>query len=267
MEKTLNKIPVGTAKDITGQRFGNLTVLYRTNSKSDSSKQAYWACQCDCGTIKAIGAGNLQRGTTTSCGCQNRAKARERMLAYNLAQISIEPGQRFGKLLILQHAGLRKQASRDKRESWYLCQCDCGSKPKEIRGNDLQSGAIISCGCISSYGEEVIRNILEKQNINYQREYTFDDLRNPMTNHLLRFDFAVFENSQLAYLIEFDGRQHFTGPEAGWTQSSSLEEIQYRDKLKNEYCAKRNIPLKRIAYSELSNLTYEDILSKKYNIK
>ena len=88
-----------------------------------------------------------------------------------------------------------------------------------------------------------------------------------MTNHLLRFDFAIFENNQLAYLIEFDGRQHFTGPEAGWAQSSSLEEIQYRDKLKNEYCAKYNIPLKRIVYSELSNLTYEDILSEKYNIK
>ena len=264
MKKQYKQIPLGTAKDISGQRFGNLTALYRT--ESNGKKQTYWVCKCDCGVIKSFGAGNLRSGGTTSCGCQNREKAKQRMLEYNLSQISIFPGDRFGKLTVLEHAGLKKQTSRDKRESWYLCQCDCGSEPKEIRGNDLQSGAIVSCGCISSYGEEIVRQILDKKDISYKKEYTFENLRNPKTNHFLRFDFAIFENNQLLYLIEFDGRQHFFGPEGGWTHSSSLEDIQYKDNLKNEYCKTNNIILKRIPYTSLSHLSYEEIISDKYNI-
>ena len=79
-------------------------------------------------------------------------------------------------------------------------------------------------------------------------------------------DFAVFENDKLQYLIEFDGRQHFTGPEATWSQSQTLEEIQYKDNLKNEYCKSNGIILKRIPYTCLSHLSYEEIISNIYNI-
>lgn len=265
MKKQFKQVPLGTAKDISGQRFGNLTALYRT--ESNGRKQTYWVCKCDCGTIKSIGAGNLRQGTTVSCGCQNREKAKQRMLEYNLSNVSIIPGDRFGRLVVLEHAGLRKQASRDKRESWYLCQCDCGSPPKEIRGNDLQSGATNSCGCISSYGEEIIRKILDANQIIYKKEYIFEDLINPLTKRHLRFDFAIFDKSNnLQYLVEFDGRQHFTGPEGDWSQSDSLEEIQQRDKIKNDYCRSHNIILKRIAYTNLSHLSYKEIIGDKYNI-
>ena len=30
-------------------------------------------------------------------------------------------GMRFGKLVVIKYEGLRKQASRDKNESWYIC--------------------------------------------------------------------------------------------------------------------------------------------------
>ena len=82
----------------------------------------------------------------------------------------------------------------------------------------------------------------------------------------MRFDFAVFNNDKLEYLIEFDGRQHFTGPEASWTHAHSLEEIQFRDKLKNDYCKEHNIILKRIPYTALPHLSYEEIIGTKYNI-
>ena len=97
-------------------------------------------------------------------------------------------------------------------------------------------------------------------------EYTFDDLRNPETNRKLRFDFAVFENGQLAYLIEFDGRQHYTGPEAKWSHSVDLATIHFRDELKNNYCKSNHIKLKRIPYTSISQLSYENIISDKYDI-
>lgn len=141
------------------------------------------------------------------------------MLEYNLSQQSIKIGDQFGLLKVVQYEGLRKQNSRNKNESWYICQCQCGSEPKAIRGNDLSTGAVISCGCIRSVGESAIQDILNKNNVKYKTEYIFSDLKNPSTNHHLRFDFAIFENDKLQYLIEFDGRQHFTGPEATWSQS------------------------------------------------
>ena len=257
------QIPIGQAKDLTGQKFGHLTALYRTEN---NKTQTMWVCQCDCGEIKPMSAQYFTKAKDPSCGCQNKIKASNRMKAYNETQRSINIGDRFGKLVVVEYEGLRKQASRDKNESWYICRCDCGSPLKSIRGNDLATGGIISCGCVSSVGETAIKNILNKNNISYKSEYIFSDLKNPKTNHHLRFDFAVFNNDKLEYLIEFDGRQHFTGPEADWSHSDSLEDIQFRDKLKNDYCKEHNIVLKRIPYTALPHLSYEEIIGTKYDI-
>ena len=46
--------------DLTGRRFGNLTVIERVGST--------WACRCDCGAETNVRAGDLNRGTVESCG-------------------------------------------------------------------------------------------------------------------------------------------------------------------------------------------------------
>lgn len=56
-----------TVKNISGMRFGRLTVQSREGS--NSLWQAKWRCVCDCGnTIVALGR-SLRDGNTTSCGC------------------------------------------------------------------------------------------------------------------------------------------------------------------------------------------------------
>lgn len=53
--------------DITGDRFGRLTVIRReANSKGG---QARWLCKCDCGKDTIVLGTELRRGHTTSCGC------------------------------------------------------------------------------------------------------------------------------------------------------------------------------------------------------
>lgn len=54
-------------KDITGQRFGKLTVLYPCDYKKRST--IIWHCKCDCGNECDIDGGNLRAGKTNSCGC------------------------------------------------------------------------------------------------------------------------------------------------------------------------------------------------------
>ena len=263
MINNYKEIPLGQAKDLRGQKYGTLIPLYRTENKGT---RTMWVCQCDCGEIKPIAQQYFTQKENPSCGCINRKKASERMSTFNESNKSIQIGNKYGKLTVIDYLGLRKQKSRDKNESWYLCKCECGNE-KEIRGNDLVTGGVISCGCISSLGEMCIKNILEEHQIKYSKEYIFNDLRNPKTNCHLRFDFAVFDNkSNLQYLIEFDGRQHYTGPEATWSHSATLEDLQYRDNLKNNYCKNNSIILKRIPYTSLSHLSYEEIISDKYNI-
>ena len=57
-------------KDLTGMRFGRLTVLEFVPTEGSYS---YWLCKCDCGNTKTIESYNLRSGHTTSCGCFHRS--------------------------------------------------------------------------------------------------------------------------------------------------------------------------------------------------
>lgn len=53
--------------DLTGQRFGMLTVV-REGGK-DKSKRRCWICLCDCGTYCKATTHTLRKGHKKSCGC------------------------------------------------------------------------------------------------------------------------------------------------------------------------------------------------------
>lgn len=65
------------AKDLTGKRFGRLSVLSRNTEKqietylSKGYSKAFWNCQCDCGNYCVISSSSLNNQTnpTLSCGC------------------------------------------------------------------------------------------------------------------------------------------------------------------------------------------------------
>lgn len=58
-------------KDLTGQRFGNWTVVSRAESDKDNRgfPVTKWHCKCDCGTERDVYANSLLSGRSTSCGC------------------------------------------------------------------------------------------------------------------------------------------------------------------------------------------------------
>lgn len=57
-----------TFKDLTGQKFGKLTVLYR--DENDRTGHVKWVCRCDCGKTISVYKDALLDGRQTSCGCQ-----------------------------------------------------------------------------------------------------------------------------------------------------------------------------------------------------
>lgn len=106
-------------QDLTGKRFGQLTVL-----EYDQEKQK-WKCQCDCGNTAYKTTGHLN-ANAVSCGCIQKK---------NLT------GKRFGKLVVLGKTEKRKRGA-------YLwsCQCDCGNICERPAG-ELNAGTATSCGC------------------------------------------------------------------------------------------------------------------------
>ena len=64
-----------TITDITGQRFGRLVVLEKSEKPEHyKNTGSWWKCKCDCGTIKNIPRSQLIREDCISCGCYNREK-------------------------------------------------------------------------------------------------------------------------------------------------------------------------------------------------
>lgn len=69
------------AIDLTGQRFGRLTVISR--AENTKAGQAKWLCKCDCGKTKVVSGYHLRSGRITSCGCYQKERASECSKKYN----------------------------------------------------------------------------------------------------------------------------------------------------------------------------------------
>ena len=55
--------------DLTGQRFGRLTVIRQEPRRG---RNVMWLCQCDCGTLKVVNGAKLRNSLTVSCGCHKK---------------------------------------------------------------------------------------------------------------------------------------------------------------------------------------------------
>lgn len=233
---------MGSSVDLTGQKFNLLTVLEKTKQKQGSNY--LWKCQCDCGNITLATSPALKSGHKKSCGCFHKKQIQQ----LGLSKKKDLTNKKFGFLTVIEEVPERKNG----RVCWK-CLCECGN-PTIVDSHSLLGGKVSSCGCSShsSLGEDKIVSLLSSANMDYVREKSFSDLKGE-DYHLLRFDFYVNEE----YLIEFDGKQHFIN-DGGF--GSDLINIQKRDQKKNEYCLIHHIPLIRIPYTHLKNLTLEDLI-------
>lgn len=242
---------------LANQRFGRLVAIKPTQERS-SNGSIMWECKCDCGNIVKVRANHLTSGKTKSCGC---LKAEQNLI--NISQKTEDiTNQQYGKLIVLEQDIIR---SKQFLHTYWVCKCECGNLVS-VRADHLKNQAIISCGCgKQSAGEIIIEQLLKDNNLTYQKEYSFKDLK---LTYPLRFDFALFEKNtkNLVCLIEFDGMQHFI--ETNYYFKSTLTEIQQRDKLKNKYCLEHNIPLFRVPYKQLSKIhSITDILNNNNLLK
>ena len=223
--------------DLTNQKFGLLTALKPAPKRND--RYTRWICQCECGNITEVRTDYLTNGHTSSCGCEKK----------KYFQKTVVLGQKYGKLIPIEY---------DENKHQYLCKCDCENTTYVI-GYNLNNGNTQSCGCLKSKGELKIINLLTDLGVNFKTQYSFNDCRFTSTNRIAYFDFAIFnQDNSLKMLIEYDGTQH----QYGWSgQNNSLEIIKERDRFKEEYCKKNNIPLIRISYKDYDKIDKSYLLN------
>lgn len=128
---------MGAPIDLTGQRFGRLTVIELLPERKN--KKRYWKCKCDCGNYKKIDTASLRGGHTKSCGCLEEENRNNHIKKYRKKQSII--GKKYGMLEVLKDSGKRK-----KRKIVYECKCDCGNIIYKTK-NEIINSKLQSCGC------------------------------------------------------------------------------------------------------------------------
>ena len=185
-----------------------------------------------CGKNFESSAIEVNRGNTHSCGCYRKISKAKTHLKDLTGQ------HNDFKLTAIKR--LEEQTSDN--QYYWLCQCDCGQTIK-VPTSEFKRIQSCGCACFISGGEEYIKKILDKNNITYIREHTFNDCRSKQ-NTLLRFDFYLPDYN---CCIEIDGRQHFE-PVSRFGGEKSFKILQENDKIKNQYCKNHSIYLIRIPY-------------------
>lgn len=70
-------------KDITSQKFGRLTALYKLHNHHDKD-HTYWLCICDCGNLTETRSDRLRNGRAQSCGCLHKKHGKSNTRLYHI---------------------------------------------------------------------------------------------------------------------------------------------------------------------------------------
>lgn len=242
IDSLVTTISNSATEDLFNRKFGKLTVLGLYGNKfTEGINSTFWLCECECGRTKVVSHANLHSGGVTSCGI---------CLSERYEDLT---GQIFGFLKPIEKIGIDNQ-----KYAVWKCECsNCGSFT-QVSSRLLKKGQM-SCGCIKSKGETRIGQILQTLNIPYQREFKFNDCKD---KDKLKFDFAIFDkDGNIKCLIEYQGIQHYYSAKnsSSWNTIEHLSTLQKHDKLKREFCNKKEIPLIEIPYSNYDKINAEYI--------
>lgn len=211
---------VNNVKDLTGKRFGRLTVIERDLSATKGRRK--WICKCDCGNVVSVYRSHLICGQTNSCGCARKG--------VNLKPI--DKGTRFGRLTVIEIT------NRKHRNTYmYKCQCDCGNTCFMSR-NQLISGGVRSCGCLATErSKKAIKSAMEERNNTYVEgtdilNISSKKIRSTNTSGKRGVSWDSSVKTWKAY-IGFKGKQYYLGSSRDFEVACKIRDEAEKEKYGN----------------------------------
>ena len=197
--------------------------------------------KCSCGNIFERTFHKFKDSNQTVCNkCSKKRMKSKLKLNYKDVKRYIE--SKGCKLLSKEYIN---------NETKLHIQCSCGTEFYRdfTHYKDDKSYYCNKCAKLVSKGEGAIIDLLDKWNIKYEFQRTFNDCR---FKGVLPFDFYLPEYN---ICIEYDGRQHyqFIGT---FGDLDEFIDRKIRDTVKNIYCKNNNIKLIRIPYWEIDNIKH-----------
>ena len=121
-------------KDLSGMKFGRLTVV--SYAGSQSGRKAMWLCKCDCGA-EVVKRGDTIQTRNTGCGGPTCMRSKKNNYP--------STGDKFGMLTAMSFSMTNKKSGG----LYWLFQCDCGNQVSR-RWHQVKTGKLDHCGCQSS---------------------------------------------------------------------------------------------------------------------
>ena len=108
---------MGRFVDLTGKKFGRLTVIEKAGKSKSGG--VTWLCKCDCGNETVVRADHLKGGKIASCGCLQR----EAVTNPNITDEEREKGRNI--------SDNKKWSKEVKEQANYTCDC-CHKKGRKV---------------------------------------------------------------------------------------------------------------------------------------
>lgn len=204
--KKRNRKDTGPKEDLTGMRFGKLTVVELAGKQKypSGSTKYLWRCVCDCGNECTPTGNALKRANTTSC-----RKCIFEDLSY----------RKFGKLTALSRAGDTRNSAGKLIVMWN-CICECGNNHIVASGN-LKHGNVKSCGCLFEDNLELDLNL---------RKHALIDKFKSVHGDRFSYDISNFENFSSRVKIFCDQHGEFTQRVSDHISGTSCPSCSYESK-------------------------------------
>lgn len=230
------------------QDKGHLTYIAPLIRTDKNIRSLYFLVVCDCGKWAIVEAIKFRQQKQIQCVFCSLE---------NITTMKDISGNVYGQLQALYPLNIRASDG----SVYWQCKCiDCGNEQKVIKNNLEKNGHLCAICGRKSKGEYKISKILQDLDIPFEKEKTFEDCRFEDTKAYAKFDFFINNN----YIIEVDGQHHYKPVDYSGKLSEEEKQKLYlkvisHDRYKNQYCIRKNIPLIRIPYFALENISYIDL--------
>ena len=207
-------------EDISGQRYGQLTVVRRDEHAPKGRSK--WICKCNCGKMVSVYRSHLVCGQTISCGCASKG--------VNLRPI--DAGTRFGRLTVIEITN-----KKHRNTYMYKCECDCGNTCFMSR-NQLISGGVKSCGCLATErSKKAIISAMQERNKSYVEgtdilSISSKKIRSTNTSGKRGVSWDASVKTWKAY-IGFKGKQYYLGSSKDFEKACKMRDEAEKGKYGN----------------------------------